>query len=120
MPVANGCSTVQTGNSLDPLPVPGNPSAAPKVHLRLKYLGPNKRRHGVVIELATSTGTLRKLVVTLRHGHRLIARIKVGRVTTSERRLVLRQKGRIPRRGRYRLRVTQGRKTLLVRTLRIR
>jgi hypothetical protein len=119
-PVANGCSTVQTGNSLDPLPVPGNPSAAPKVHLRLKYLGPNKRRHGVVIELATSTGTLRKLVVTLRHGHRLIARIKVGRVTTSERRLVLRQKGRIPRRGRYRLRVTQGRKTLLVRTLRIR
>ena len=119
--VADGCSSIAAGNSLAPLPVPSSTTGqGQKIHLRFRYVGRKRRLHGVVIELSTTAGTLRKLVVTLRHGHRLITRLRVGRVSTSEHRLVLRQKGRMPHRGRYTLRVVQGRKTLLVRTLHIR
>jgi hypothetical protein len=117
--VPNGCSSVGAGNSLAPLAVPPNPPP-PQIQLRLTYVGRKKRLHGVVIELSTSTGTVRKLVVTLRRRGKLITRIRVGRVTTSAHRLVLRDKRRMPPRGRYRLKVTKGRTTLLVRTLRIR
>ena len=93
-------------------------TAKPK--LRFSYLGAKKRLRGVAIRLWTTTGTLKKLVVSLRRGRKLIARIRVARVTTHKRRLVLRHRGRMPRRGRYTLRVTQGRRTLLSHKLRIR
>jgi hypothetical protein len=115
MSVTNGCSSIGVGNSLTPLAVPATPSA-----LKLTYVGPRKRLRGVVIELSVTTGTLDKLVVTLSHGGKLTAKLKVARLTTSRRRLVLREKGRVPRPGRYTLKVTQGRTTLLDRTLRIR
>ena len=71
-------------------------------------------RSGVEIKLWTKNGTLTKLVVTLRHRHKLIARVRIARLTTRKRVLILRHNGHMPRRGRYALKVTQGRKTLLV------
>jgi len=117
--VANGCSSIGAGNSLAPLAVPKTGrTTGPK--LRFAYLGPKKRLRGIAIRLWTTTGTLKKLVVSLRRRGKLVARIRVARVTTHKRRLILRHRGRMPSRGRYTLRVTQGRRTLLSRKLRIR
>ena len=116
--VADGCGSVGTGNSLAPLSVPASPR--PRIALRLFDLGRKKHLHGVEIELATTTGTLRHLTVTLRRGHTVIQRTRVGRVTTARHRIILRQKRRMPRPGRYVIRVTQGAATLLHRTLKIR
>jgi hypothetical protein len=116
MAVKNGCSSIGVGNSLAPLAVP----ASPRPKLRFTYLGPRKRLHGVEIELSTTTGTLKHLVLTLHHGRKLITKIAVARVTKSKHRVILRNKGRIPAAGRYALKVTEGRSTLLRRTLKVR
>jgi hypothetical protein len=116
MAVKNGCSSIGVGNSLAPLAVP----ASPRPKLRFAYLGPRRRLHGVEIELSTTTGTLKHLVLTLHHGRKLITKIAVARVTKSKHRVILRNKGRIPAAGRYALKVTEGRSTLLRRTLKVR
>ncbi len=115
MAVKNGCSSIGAGNSLTPLAVP----AIPKSRLRFLYLGPRKLLHGVEIALSTTTGTLKHLVLTLHHGRRLIMRIVIPRVTKSEHRVILRDKGRMPPAGRYALKVAQGHSTLLRRTLKV-
>jgi hypothetical protein len=117
--VANGCSSVGAGNSLAPLKVPRSGKARPK--LRFRDAGVKKRLHGLVVYLSTTRGTARKLIITLRRGHRVIARVRVAKLTTHRRRIVLRRRGhRPPVKGRYTLRVTQGRTALLSRKLRIR
>jgi Secretory lipase len=114
--VKNGCSSIGVGNSLAPLAVP----ASPKPKLRFTYLGPRKRLHGVEIELFTTTGTLKHLVLRLHHGRKLVTKIRVTRVTKSKHRVILRNRGRMPGAGRYALKITQGRATLLRRTLKVR
>ncbi|MBV9838160.1 MAG: triacylglycerol lipase [Solirubrobacterales bacterium] len=115
--VPDGCGSIGAGNSLTPLPVP---IVAPKLKLKLTYLGPRKRLHGIVIELATSTASLRGLVVSLWRGRKLIARVKINRLTTSAHRVILRNRGHLPGAGRYTLKITEGKTTLLVRGVRIR
>jgi hypothetical protein len=66
------------------------------------------------------TGTLKHLVLTLHHGRKLITKIAVARVTNSKHGVILRHKGRMPGIGRNALKGTQGRSTLLRRTLKVR
>ena len=124
--VSNGCGSIAPGNALVPMPVTGGSSSTssggstktPK--LRYRDLGRKKRRHGVVIELWTSTGTLHTLVVTVRHRGHVVTRIKIARLTTHKRAFVVRQRGRMPKAGRYTLTVGSGKQRLLKRTLKVR
>jgi Secretory lipase len=115
VPVQNGCSSVGAGNALTPLPIPPNPPS-----LKLADLGASKHLHGVVLALSSTGGTLANLIVTVRRGGKLIERFRVARVTGARHRLVLRAHGRIPRRGRYTVLVSQDGLTLLTRTIRVR
>ncbi len=121
--VSDGCASIGAGNSLAPTPIPSSGHPGPGTHAkpRVRYRDLGRKRHlrGVAITLSTSTGSLRKLVVTLRRGRRLITRLPLARLTTRRRQLILHEHGRMLPRGRYALRVTQGRRTLLLRTLRV-
>jgi hypothetical protein len=117
-PVSSGCASIGPGNSLAPAVLQS--AAKKKMRLRFADLGRKRRLHGVAIKLWTSSGSLRKLVVTFRHGRRVLERFRISRLTTHHRRLILRVHRHMPRRGRYGLRVTQGRHTWLRRTLRVR
>ncbi len=100
--MANGCSSIGAGNSLAPLKIPRAAQAKPK--LRFRDAGVKKRLHGLVIYLSTTRGTLRKLVVILRRGRKVIARVRVGKLTTHRHRVVLRRRRhRAPVKGRYTL-----------------
>ena len=119
--VPNGCSSVGTGNSLVPLPVPkAAPGQTPRPKLRFRSFGRVKRFHGLDVKLWTSGGTLKKVVVTLDRGHRRIARFTIARLTKHKRRLIFRYRRHMPPAGRYTLRVEQDRKTLLRRAIRLR
>jgi hypothetical protein len=116
-PAPNGCSTIGEGNSLAPVPVPsqsssggGGKPAAPK--LELHYVGSRRRLHGVAVTLWTSTGTLTDVTVRLRRGHKLVDTVRLARVTSHKRRIVLRVKGKMPRPGRYAIVVARRGKTL--------
>jgi hypothetical protein len=118
--VPDGCSSIAAGNSLAPVPVPGSTTKHPRARIRYRDLGRRKRLHGVAIQLSTTTGTLRRLTVTLRGRHgKLITRLHLARLTTGRHQLVLRHRRRMLARGRYTLRVTQDRRTLLTRALRV-
>jgi hypothetical protein len=114
--VPDGCSSIGAGNSLAPLPVAQ--SAQPK--LKVRYIGPRRRAHGVVIMLRASTGTMRGLVVRLRHGKRVVGRVRLAVVTTHAKKVVLRVHGHMPHTGHYTLTITQGQATLLTRALTVR
>jgi Secretory lipase len=114
--VPNGCGSIGAGNSLAPVAL--QHAASPKV--RLQNLGRKPHLHGVEIKLYTTTGALNKLVVTFRHRGRRLERFRIARLSTRRHRLILREHHRMPPRGRYTLTVTQGGKTLLKRTLKIR
>jgi hypothetical protein len=114
--VPNGCAAIAAGNSLAPL----NVATAPTPRLRLRLIGPRARRHGYVIALSTTTGTLRTLVITLRDGGRVLERARLGRVSSLGRQLVLRDHGRVPPAGRYSVTVTQRGRTLIHRAFRLR
>ena len=124
--VSNGCGSITPGNSLAPMTVPGgssttSPGGSTKTpNLRYRDLGRKKHRHGVVIELWTSTGTLHTLVVTVRHRGHVVARIKISRLSTHKRTFVVRQRGHMPKAGRYTLTVSSGKRTLLKRTVKVR
>jgi hypothetical protein len=118
LPVSDGCSSIGAGNSLAPVPAPAGaapragakPPASPK--LKLRYLGRKRRLKGVAVQLWTTTGTLKRLVVRLRRAGRVVDTVRLGRVSTRRRRLVLRTRGRMPRAGSYTVTVTHGRRTL--------
>jgi Secretory lipase len=109
--VKNGCSSIGVGNSLAPLPVP------PSVGFR--NLGRRRQLGGVLIKLWSTTGTLNGVAIALRRRGRLIEQLRLPKLTTRKRRLVLRQNGSMPRPGRYTVMITQRGTTLLVRKLKI-
>ncbi len=75
------------------------PPAAPKpipITVKLTYSGANHAKKGVVVELQVSHASLSGLTVELAHGHRKVEQVKVGKVTTIPKPVVLRAKGKIP------------------------
>jgi Secretory lipase len=117
-PVTDGCASIAAGNSLAPVPVPKPSKGTPK--LKLHYLGAKRSLHGVAIQLWTSKGTLTKLTVRLRRGAKVLDTVKLARVTTHKRKVVLRVKGKMPKSGRYTLVVARGKKTLARHAFRLR
>ncbi len=125
----NDCASIGPGNSLAPLPVPGSSSSSSssssgsaamgQSRLKFRDLGRNRRKHGVVIELWTSAGTLRGLVIKVRHGKHVVDTLKGVRVTTSKHKLVLRVHRQMPPPGRYTITITSGKTVLLRRTIRV-
>jgi Secretory lipase len=121
LPVINGCSSIGAGNSLAPLPVgstnatsgsPGTPGTRAAARLRLRYLGRRAHRRGVAVQLWSSTGTIKSVVVRLRRGRKVLDTIRIARVTTHKRQIVLTVRRRTPGRGRYAIVATQSRRTL--------
>jgi len=117
LPTQNGCSSIGPGNSLAPVPVPPPPPStttppAPKPkpkqrpRLHFRYLG--ERHHHLRIQLWTTGGTLRHLVVTLREHGRLISRLRIARLGSRRRTLSLRDHGH----GSYRLAIAAPGATL--------
>ncbi len=122
-PVPNGCTSIAAGNSLAPVPVPAqsdgkHPAARPR--LKLRYLGAKRRLHGVALQLWTSRGVLTRLTVRLRRGAKVLDTVRVARVSTHERRVVLRVKRRMPKPGRYAIVVVRGHTTLARHAFRLR
>jgi hypothetical protein len=120
-PVTNGCSSIESGNSLAPVPVPaqsGGRAATPK--LKLRYVGARRGLHGVAIQLWTTTGSLTKLTVRLRHRAGVPDTVRLARVSTHKRRVVLRVKGKMPKPGRYTVLVARGGTTLARHAFRLR
>lgn len=111
----DGCSSIGPGNSLAPERLP----AAPVV-LQLSAARINPRRHGLVIELLATTGTVRGVVVRLLRGHATVATAAVARVTARPERVILRAGGRAPSPGRYTVTVRRHGRLLAVGHLRVR
>lgn len=78
--VANGCSSIGQGNSLAPLPVAA-----------IRYLAISARRHRITISLRVANGTFKDVIVTLQHGNRTAAKVKLAAVSGRWRRVVLRR-----------------------------
>jgi len=110
------CSTTGPG----PIPPPTSPvtttPAAPAVTAR--YLG-RTRRHGLLIELHTTGGTITSLTVELYRGARVIASARVAHLASTEHRLVLRAHASTPPAGRYLLVVREGATRVLREHLRV-
>jgi phospholipase C len=102
-PARLACS--KTGPGTVPAPIPAQ-------QLKILSARVNKRLRGLVSILEVDRGTLRGLEVGLYRGRRRVAHHFVADVGTSRHRVVLRVRGRAPRRGRYELVVRQGSKTL--------
>ena len=113
----NGCSSIGTGNSLALLPVPAAAGAKPRI--RLQVVRASQAR-GLVIRLASASGTLRGLVVELKRGAKVELKLTVKRLTSANRRLVLRVGGRPPRRGRHTIVVRSGKRALVSKRLTVR
>jgi hypothetical protein len=123
LPVADGCSSIGAGNSLAPLPVgstSGTPTAPATPELRLRYLGRRAHRRGVAVQLWSSTGTIKNVVVRLQRGRRVLDTIRVARVTTRHRQIMLTVRRRTPGRGRYAIAVAQSHRTLATRRFTLR
>ncbi|HEY5430482.1 MAG TPA: alkaline phosphatase family protein, partial [Solirubrobacteraceae bacterium] len=117
---ALACS--QTGPGTIPPPEPASTPHAPKlpsIRLRLRDLGLQRHRRGLLLELRTSHGTLTGLEVELRHNGRRVARARVAKVSPAERKILFTVGGRPPETGRYTVRVTRRGRTLLRRELRV-
>jgi Secretory lipase len=117
IPAKDGCASIGNGNSLAPVSLTTR-RAATKV--KLSIAGPSKEVRGVIIRLWTTGGSVRTLVISLRHSGRPVAKLKLARLTSRPRRLVLRADGKLPQPGRYTLTVAQEGKTLVSWTLTIR
>ncbi len=122
----NDCASIGPGNSLAPLPVPSSASSSSgagssgQIRLKFKDLGRKPRKRGVEIELWTNTGTLRGLVIKVRHGKHVVDTLRRLRVTTAKHKLFLRIHGKMPPAGRYTVLVYSGKTVLLRRTIRVR
>jgi hypothetical protein len=117
LPVPNGCSSIGAGNSLAPVPVPADstaagPGAKTAAKLRMRYLGRARAKHGVAISLWTTTGALTKVTVRLRRSGKVLDTVRLARVTTHKRRIIMRVKGQMPKPGRYRVAAARRGKTL--------
>ena len=115
VPATNGCSSIEAGNSLAPVVIP-----KPTPELKFHFVGAKRSLHGVAIQLWTTTGTLTRLTVGLRRGGKLADTVRVARVGTHKRRVVLRVKGKMPKPGRYTVVVVGGGKTLARHAFRLR
>ncbi len=130
VPVPDGCSSIGTGNSLAPVPVPasnaggsrpaGNAGIKPAVKLRMRYLGRARARHGVAVALWTPTGALSRVTVRLRRAGKVLDAVRLTRVGTHQRRVILRVKGKMPRPGRYTVLAARRGKTLAKHAFRLR
>jgi hypothetical protein len=107
VPATNGCSSIGAGNSLAPVVIP-----KPIPELELHFVGAKRSLHGVAIQLWTTTGTLTRLTVRLRRDGKLADTVRLARVSTHERRVVLRVKGKMPKPGHYTVVVARAGKTL--------
>jgi hypothetical protein len=115
VPATNGCGSIGAGNSLAPVVI-----AKPVPQLKLRYLGAKRGLHGVAIQLWTTTGSLTKVTVRLRRRAKAVDAVRLARVSTHRRRVVLRVKGKLPKPGRYTVVVTRGGKTLAHHAFRLR
>jgi hypothetical protein len=114
-----------TGNGIvanTGLPIPPGARAAPGVRvagaprLLLRFYGRRRSPHGVLVVLRATRGSFRGLTLELIGGRSTVAKAFAARVGIARRRVVLRTpSGRVPRNGRYTLRVRRGRVTLVVR-----
>jgi hypothetical protein len=84
----------------------------PAQKLELRSVRASRRLRGLVVELQTDRGTMSGLEVDLYRGRRRVAHHSLASVAVTERRVVLRVRGREPARGRYRLVVRRGRTIL--------
>jgi Secretory lipase len=130
LPVPNGCGSIGTGNSLAPVPVPasntggsgpaGNAGTKPAAKLRMRYLGRVRTRHGVAVALWTTTGALSKVTVRLRRAGKVVDTVRLARVGTHKRRVILRVRGKMPKPGRYTVLAARHGKTLARHAFRLR
>jgi Secretory lipase len=124
LPVPNGCSSIGTGNSLAPVPVADGTGtgtrakAAPK--LRMRYLGRVRARRGVAVQLWSTTDALTKVTLRLRRGRTTLDTVRLARVGTHRRRVILRVKGTMPKPGRYTVLAARTGKTLARHNFRLR
>jgi phospholipase C len=93
------------------------PAPIPAQKLSIRSARVNRRLRGLAVELEVDRGTLRGLDVALFRGRRRVAHHFVADVGISQHRVVLRVRGRAPRRGRYTLVVRQGSNTLARRSM---
>lgn len=83
-----------------------------------QFYGRRHRRHGVLVRLTTTNGTLSRLTVELRRGAHILARASVARVGKAGREIVLHPSKPLPR-GRYQLVVLRGATRIVSRTVRL-
>jgi phospholipase C len=98
------------------------PPTAPKpipIKVKLTYSGPKKSKHGLVVELQASHASLSGLSVELARGHKQVEQVRVSKLTTTPKQVVLRAKGKIPAAGRYTITVHKGHKALASRTVHV-
>jgi phospholipase C len=116
-PARLACS--KTGPGTIPPPAAAPQPAAP-IHLKIRYVGASRRRHGLVLELHTDHGELSGLTVELHRGRHRLDRVHVHRVGHRRHRVILRVHHHLPAAGRYRVVVRQGPHVLAHRELRLR
>jgi phospholipase C len=116
-PARLACSN--TGPGTIPPPAAAPQRAAP-IHLKIRYVGASRRRHGLVLELHTDHGELSGLTVELHRGRHRLDRVHVHRVGHRRHRVILRVHHHLPAAGRYRVVVRQGPHVLAHRQLRLR
>jgi phospholipase C len=113
----------KTGPGTIPPPI-GAPSPAvpnlPPIRLQFRDLGLQRHGHrGLLLELRTSHGTLKNLEIELRRDGKRVAQAHLAKLSAAERRILFTVKRRPPAKGRYTVLVTQGRRTLLRREIRV-
>ncbi len=103
------------------LPAPPSPKLPHVGRLIMRVEGFKRKLHGVVVVLNTSSGTLSKLELEVVHHGAVVARHKLGQVSTHHRRVIVRalHHHRFTR-GTYTVRVRHGGQTLARHELRIR
>jgi hypothetical protein len=82
------------------------PTGAGAQRLVVRFYGRRHRRHGLLVRLYTTQGTLGPLVLELHRGKQVVARARVGRVGTARRQVALKP---------IRAHIGAGRYTLVVR-----
>ena len=86
----------------------------------MRYLGRARARHGVAVALWTTTGALSKVTVRLRRAGKVVDAVRLTRVGTHHRRVILRVKSKMPRPGRYTVLAARRGKTLAKHAFRLR
>jgi hypothetical protein len=112
--VTDGCAAIAPGNSLAALPVPQTSAGS---RLTYTYAGASKAKRGVVLTLSTTAGILQNVVLELRQGAKLVAKLTIGHLGTRSHTAVLRVRGRMPKPGRYTLTIRLGKTTLVNRNI---